>query len=191
MFNIVREEMEWGGRKLTLETANVYVDDAYRRLNPDVEPGQYVLISVTDSGEGMTPDVIERAFEPFFTTKKEGQGTGLGLSQVYGFVRQSGGHLKIYSEKGHGSTLKIYLPRGMPAEADDAAPTQPRANGGPRRLHPHLGNGTFATVQPLVDQAHPCSLSAREQESHPLRSAKPSRFFIKILRAWKIRLKMS
>jgi two-component system, NtrC family, sensor kinase len=124
-----RDAMPDGG-KLTIETTNAHLDEDYARTLDGVKAGQYVLISVTDSGEGMTPDVIEHAVEPFFTTKKEGQGTGLGLSQVYGFVRQSGGHLKIYSEKGLGSTVKIYLPRRVPDDADNEVPTQPRANGG-------------------------------------------------------------
>jgi two-component system, NtrC family, sensor kinase len=124
-----RDAMPDGG-KLTIETTNAHLDEDYARTLDGVAAGQYVLISVTDSGEGMTADVIEHAVEPFFTTKKEGQGTGLGLSQVYGFVRQSGGHLKIYSERGQGSTVKIYLPRRVPDDADREAPTQPRANGG-------------------------------------------------------------
>ncbi len=124
-----RDAMPDGG-KLTIETTNTHLDADYARTLDGVPAGQYVLISVTDTGEGMTPDVMEHAVEPFFTTKKEGQGTGLGLSQVYGFVRQSGGHLKIYSEKGEGSTVKIYLPRRVPDDADSEAPTQPRPNGG-------------------------------------------------------------
>jgi two-component system NtrC family sensor kinase len=124
-----RDAMPDGG-KLTIETTNVHLDEDYARTLDGVKAGQYVLISLTDSGEGMTPDVMEHAFEPFFTTKKEGQGTGLGLSQVYGFVKQSGGHLKIYSEKGQGSTVKIFLPRRVPDDAEREAPTQPRTNGG-------------------------------------------------------------
>ena len=104
-----RDAMVDGG-KLTIETANAYIDGDYARAN-DVQPGQYVMIAVSDTGSGMTPEVIEKAFDPFFTTKAVGAGTGLGLSQVFGFARQSGGHVKIYSELGHGTNVKIYLPR--------------------------------------------------------------------------------
>ncbi len=105
-----RDAMPEGG-KLTIEASNSYLDDAYCKENGDVRPGQFAQIAVTDTGSGMTKEVIDRAFEPFFTTKQSGQGTGLGLSQIYGFVKQSGGHVKIYSEVGEGTTAKIYLPR--------------------------------------------------------------------------------
>ena len=105
-----RDAMPTGG-KITIEAGNVFADEDYTRLNPEVAPGQYVVICVSDNGNGMLPEVANRAFEPFFTTKEAGHGTGLGLSQVYGFVKQSGGHVKIYSEPGDGTTVKIYLPR--------------------------------------------------------------------------------
>ncbi|WP_159711118.1 CHASE3 domain-containing protein [Geminicoccus flavidas] len=105
-----RDAMPEGGR-LTIELANVVLDADYARENPEAPAGQYVLLAVSDTGHGMPPDVAARAFDPFFTTKPEGKGTGLGLSQAYGFVKQSGGHIKIYSEVGHGTTVRVYLPR--------------------------------------------------------------------------------
>lgn len=106
-----------GGGKLTIETANAHVDSRYAR-EYSIAEGQYVLLCVTDTGTGMTPDVIEKAFDPFYTTKSVGKGTGLGLSQVYGFVRQSGGHVKLYSEVSVGTTVKIYLPRSLSTASD-------------------------------------------------------------------------
>jgi signal transduction histidine kinase len=105
-----RDAMPNGG-KLTVEAANVSVDDEYSRTNPEVATGQYVVIAVSDTGTGMTPEVLDRAFEPFYTMKEPGQGTGLGLSQVYGFVKQSGGNVRIYSEVGEGTSIRMYFPR--------------------------------------------------------------------------------
>jgi CheY-like chemotaxis protein len=100
-----------GGGKLTIETGNADLDERHARAHAEVTPGQYTMISVTDTGIGMTPEVMGQAFDPFFTTKPPGKGTGLGLSQVLGFVKQSNGHVKIYSEVGRGTTVKVYLPR--------------------------------------------------------------------------------
>ena len=112
-----RDAMPDGG-KLTIETANAYLDEAYCRQNPEIQPGQFAMIAISDIGVGMPPEVAARAFDPFFTTKAAGKGTGLGLSQVYGFVKQSQGHIKVYSEPGAGTSVKIYLPRhvGDPQE---------------------------------------------------------------------------
>ncbi|MBW0446502.1 hybrid sensor histidine kinase/response regulator [bacterium M00.F.Ca.ET.228.01.1.1] len=117
-----RDAMNEGG-KLTMEVSNAMLDDQYVVGFPDVPPGQYVMLAVTDTGTGMPPEVVQRAFDPFFTTKPEGQGTGLGLSMAYGFVKQSGGHIRIYSEVGHGTTVKIYLPRST--EEAIETPTAP------------------------------------------------------------------
>ena len=104
-----RDAMPDGG-KLTIETANKWLDDR-ARSDRELPPGQYVSLCVTDTGTGMTPDVIARAFDPFFTTKPLGRGTGLGLSMIYGFTRQSGGQVRIYSEEGKGTTMCLYFPR--------------------------------------------------------------------------------
>ena len=117
-----RDAMEGTG-KLTIEVGNALLDGDYAHNHPDVTAGQYIMIAVSDTGSGMTPEVLSQAFEPFYSTKPEGKGTGLGLSMVYGFVKQSGGHVKIYSEPGHGTTVKLYLPRCFAAE-DSYAPVE-------------------------------------------------------------------
>lgn len=120
-----------GGGNLTIETANTELDERYSRMHSEVEAGQYVMVSMTDTGTGMSPEVIERAFDPFYTTKGPGKGTGLGLSQVYGYIKQSGGHIKIYSEIDRGTTVKIYLPRrvAMTDARSGAAGAQPIPHG--------------------------------------------------------------
>jgi PAS domain S-box-containing protein len=128
-----RDAMAEGG-KLTLETANTYLDEAYAAAHSEVAAGQYVMLAVSDTGAGMTPDIVEKAFEPFFTTKAMGEGTGLGLSQVYGFTKQSGGHIKIYSEPGEGTTVRIYLPR--------AGDPPSRASDDPQQISPADMGGT-------------------------------------------------
>ena len=133
-----------GGGKLTIETANCYLDEAYAASERDVIAGQYVVIAVSDAGTGMTRETIEKAFDPFFTTKEVGHGTGLGLSQVYGFIKQSGGHVKIYSEVGEGTTIKLYLPRTV---------TQGSAPGRGEPLEPALPLGDGEVILVVEDAA--------------------------------------
>jgi PAS domain S-box-containing protein len=114
-----RDAMDGAGR-LTIEVGNAFLDDDYARKHADVAAGQYVVLTVTDTGAGMSPEVMRQVFEPFFSTKPAGKGTGLGMSMVYGFVRQSGGHVKIYSELGQGTAIKLYLPR-VRQEEDSAS----------------------------------------------------------------------
>jgi CheY-like chemotaxis protein len=121
--------MEGAGR-LTLEVANAALDATYCLAHPEVTPGQYVMLAVSDTGSGMPQDVIDQAFEPFFSTKPEGKGTGLGLSMVYGLVKQSGGHVKIYSEVDEGTTIKIYLPRSLQVEDHAGEPLLQPVTGG-------------------------------------------------------------
>jgi signal transduction histidine kinase/ActR/RegA family two-component response regulator len=126
-----RDAMPEGGR-LTLETTNAHLDARDAAANMDVRPGEYVSLAVSDTGSGMSPDVLARAFDPFYTTKTTGKGTGLGLSQVYGFVKQSGGHVKLESQPGKGTTVRIYLPRHLGTEESVAA--------APREAQPAAGN---------------------------------------------------
>ncbi|HEY9064431.1 MAG TPA: CHASE3 domain-containing protein [Burkholderiaceae bacterium] len=135
-----------GSGKLTVETSNAFLDEAYAAAHAEVKPGQYVLIAVSDTGSGMTPEVVAKAFEPFFTTKEVGRGTGLGLSQVYGFVKQSGGHAAIYSEPGLGTSVKLYLPRLI---TPPDVRSEPRAKSLPRGA----GHGTILVVEDDEDVA--------------------------------------
>ena len=140
-----RDAMPDGGR-LRIETSNVHLDAGYAAHERDVTPGEYICISVDDTGTGMLPEVIARAFDPFFTTKPTGQGTGLGLSMIYGFVRQSDGHVKIVSEVGMGTTIKLYLPRHEVGLETEASPEQPVSE-------PAAGSGQTVMViedEPLI-----------------------------------------
>ena len=144
-----RDAMPEGG-KLTIETQAAYLDRYYAEKHPDVVPGHYVMVAVSDSGTGMSQELLEKVFQPFFTTKGPGKGSGLGLAMVYGFIKQSGGHISVYSEVGHGTSIKMYLPRRMrPGEVDveagpavaaastiatDAAPVAPVAARRPKIL---------------------------------------------------------
>jgi two-component system, cell cycle sensor histidine kinase and response regulator CckA len=120
-----RDAMPRGGR-LTVQTANKQLDADYAAQNVDVAPGDYVMLAVSDNGSGIAPEILEKVFDPFFTTKEPGHGTGLGLSMVYGFAKQSGGHVKIYSEAGHGTTVRLYLPRAGDGQRADPRPAKPR-----------------------------------------------------------------
>ena len=131
-----RDAMPDGGR-LTIETANTRLDAEYAAQHSEVGPGQYVMVAVSDTGTGMTPDVIREAFTPFFTTKGVGQGSGLGLSMVFGFVKQSGGHVKIYSELGQGTTVKMYFPRDL-TDATTGQDERLAAPSRPTGVHGHV-----------------------------------------------------
>jgi CheY-like chemotaxis protein len=134
-----RDAMRSAGT-LTLETRNAVLEEEYAEQYEEVTPGEYVLLAVADTGTGMSPEIISRVFEPFFTTKEVGQGSGLGLSMVYGFVKQTGGHISIYSRVGHGTSVKLYLPR---------APSSPvgREKESPDVFPENLGNKVVLVVE--------------------------------------------
>ncbi len=159
-----RDAMKGQGR-LTIEAGNALLDDDYALRHTEVAPGQYVVLAVTDTGSGIPADVIEHVFEPFFTTKPEGQGTGLGLSMVYGFVKQSGGHIKLYSEPGHGTTVRIYLPRAHQQE-DVATDTRtgPAVGGTETVLVVEDDEGVRATVVEMLTDLGYRVLKARNAD---------------------------
>ena len=157
-----RDAMPDGGT-LTIETQNVHLDEDYAAHHVEVAPGDYVMLAVSDTGTGMEPEVLARAFDPFFTTKEEGQGTGLGLSQVFGWVKQSGGHIKIYSEVGHGTTIKLYLPRAVAEGAVAPAPAEPVPPGGNETILVVEDNANVRKT--VVRQLHDLGYRSVEAES--------------------------
>src|SRR5262249_39005529 len=160
-----RDAMDGQGR-LTIEVGNASLDDDYAVRHTDVNPGQYVVIAVTDTGCGIAPDEIDLVFEPFFTTKPEGQGTGLGLSMVYGFVKQSGGHVKIYSEVGQGTTVRIYLPRAREQEdIETNVETGPFAGGSETVLVVEDDEDVRGTVVEMVSELGYRVLKAKDAVS--------------------------
>ncbi len=170
-----RDAMEGGGR-LTIETANADLDDRYALLHDEVAPGQYVLVSISDTGTGMPVEVIERAFEPFFTTKEVGKGTGLGLSQVFGYIKQSSGHVKIYSEIGQGTTIKLYLPRHL------GASVQPEG-AGDRALLPSAAEGqNNILVVEDDDEVRRMTVAALEELGYKILEASSARQALDIVK---------
>ena len=165
-----RDAMPEGGR-ITIETANKWLDDRAARER-DLPPGQYISLCVTDTGTGMTPDVIEHAFDPFFTTKPIGQGTGLGLSMVYGFARQSGGQVRIYSELGEGTTMCLYFPRHYVGEAEPADPDQ---RGAPMASSTGQTIWSWTMSRPYACSSWRCSMIAAMPSSRPRTAQQGSR----------------
>jgi len=160
-----RDAMNGQGR-LTVEAGNALLDEAYVSAHGDLRPGQYVMLAVTDTGSGIAPDVLGRVFDPFFTTKPEGRGTGLGLSMVYGFVKQSGGHVKIYSEAGEGTTVKIYLPRSVQSEDRVVAIDEETVRGGDETiLVAEDDEAVRETVVSMLGELGYRVLKARDAES--------------------------
>jgi PAS domain S-box-containing protein len=160
-----RDAMQGQG-KLTIEAGNAYLDDTYVARHDDVAAGQYVMVAVTDTGCGIPAELLERVFEPFYTTKPEGQGTGLGLSMVYGFVKQSGGHIKIYSEVDEGTTVRIYLPRArQPEDVETDIDTGPITGGSETILVVEDDEDVRGTVVDLLSELGYRVLRAKEAQS--------------------------
>jgi signal transduction histidine kinase/CheY-like chemotaxis protein len=170
-----RDAMKSGG-KLTLELGNAMLDEHYVANEAEVPAGQYVMLAISDTGVGMSAEVMARAFEPFFTTKREGEGTGLGLSMVYGFVKQSNGHIRIYSEPGSGTTVKIYLPRSFQSEVEvSSGAAEPPAGGSETILVVEDDPAVQATAVDMLAGLGYRVLKAQDGESalHILRSGIP------------------
>jgi signal transduction histidine kinase len=165
-----------GGGSLTIETANAHLDDTYASARADVKAGQYVMLAVADTGSGMPPEVIAKAFDPFFTTKAVGQGTGLGLSQVYGFVKQSNGHVAIYSEVNHGTVVKLYLPK-LTRSADEEAGEPTRGD-----IVTSPGEGTILVVED-DDMVRQVSVDALEEAGYTVLHAEDARRGLMLLKA--------
>src|ERR1700754_1332067 len=178
-----RDAMPDGG-KLTLEVANAHLDDAYAAQHGEVTPGQYVMLAVSDTGTGMTPEVMNRVFEPFFTTKPEGKGTGLGLAQAYGFVKQTGGHIKIYTEPGDGTAIKLYLPRTRrEVDAIDVTGGLPVEGGSEHILVVEDDEGVRAAVVDMLGELGYRVLKAENAESALalLRGERPDLIFTDVV----------
>jgi CheY-like chemotaxis protein len=172
------------GGKLTIVTGNQTLDAEYAKLNPSVRPGDYVMIAVSDTGTGMSPEVAAKIFEPFFTTKEPGKGTGLGLSMVFGFAAQSGGHLSVHSEPGVGTTFRLFLPRAAESAVPDARPDV-----GP--VVPEQGRGEVILV--VEDNAAMREAVVQQLASlnyHPLEADSPSAALV-LLETEKIALMFS
>jgi two-component system, cell cycle sensor histidine kinase and response regulator CckA len=172
-----RDAMGSGGR-VTIETGNVDLDEAYAATHPDAETGAFAMLAVSDTGHGMNAETLSHVFEPFYTTKEVGKGTGLGLATVYGIVRQSGGHVAVYSEPGRGTTFKVYLPRTDQAEAGVAQQEGPRALNGSETvalvedepslrsvIHDLLREGGYSVI---VGESPEASVAAAEAHAGPI-----------------------
>ncbi|KAF2991591.1 CHASE3 domain-containing protein [Methylocystis sp. MJC1] len=176
-----RDAMPTGGQ-LTIETQNTELDACYTDENPSVRPGQYVMIVISDTGVGMPPDVAAKAFDPFFTTKPIGKGTGLGLSQAHGFATQSNGHIKIYSEVGRGTCLKLYLPRYLEDSEAVEAPPQPQPQP-PEEEFPRGRPGEIVLIVEDDEKARQATAQGVRELGYTVLEAESGKEAIRLLRA--------